>query len=150
MSPTEAITTARLVEANQDAIERFQFATIVMTYPPGACTLRAFQLHPQGIHWAAENRETRDRPIGFLDEFFYRIPIIITEVYNGWTMIPTDGEWNLNFRAMKLADMTDYTIDLGKPLRFYDQRHRPNHFLQFVTDLTNENVAAIDVDDNFQ
>jgi hypothetical protein len=51
---------------------------------------------------------------------------------------------------MKLADISDYTVDLGKPLRFYDQRHRPNHFLQFVTDLTSENVAAIDVDDNFQ
>jgi hypothetical protein len=39
---------------------------------------------------------------------------------------------------------------LGNPLRFYDQKHRPNHFLQFVSDLTAESAVALDVDDNFQ
>jgi pre-mRNA-processing factor 8 len=150
MTPGDAVSAAVVCQANDDRVDPLEFTSIVLSYPPGACSLRGFRLNPAGWEWGAAHVEMRDRPIGFQDDFFFGLPIIITEVYNGWFLIPADVDWNLNFQSMRLTDIETYEVDLGKPLRFYDQRHRPNHFLQFVNDLTDTPHNAIDVDDNFQ
>jgi pre-mRNA-processing factor 8 len=149
MTPIDGITATVLCQANEDKINPMEFASVVLSYPPGACSIRGFRLNPTGLEWGTAHAETRDRPIGFQDDFFFALPLIITEVYNGWFLIPSTVDWNLNFQSMKLTDIDAYEVDLGKPLRFYDQRHRPNHFLQFVNDLTNVQHTSLDVEDNF-
>lgn len=149
MTPTDAICTCSLIEANPEKIEKFQFSTIVVSYPPGSCTIRGFQLNASGLEWGITNKDTKDRPVGFEDSFFEKIPIVLTEAYNGWFMTPVDIPWNLNFQALKLADHPTYEIELGHPLPFFDQSYRQNHFLKFVEDLTKQDNMPIDVEDNF-
>lgn len=147
MTPPDAILSGLFCDVNSDVVDQFQFADIVISYTPGSCTIRGFQLNPDGMKWAADNSETRDRPVGFEDGFFTQIPVVIAESYSGWFMVPVGVEWNMNFQGLKLDDMDTYTVELGNPLPFYDPRHRPNHFLQFATDL--EAGTSIDYDDNF-
>ena len=147
MTPSDAITSTLFCDVNSDLLDQFQFADIVVSFTPGSCTIRGFQLNPDGMKWGSDNSETRDRPVGFEDSFFTQLPVVIAESYSGWFMVPVGVEWNMNFQGLKLDDMDSYDVELGHPAPFYDQRHRPNHFLQFATDM--EATASIDYEDNF-
>ena len=131
MSPAEAITAASILDKNKEVVnDSLNFTSIVISYPPGSCTIRAFRLTEDGLKWGTQNRETKDRAIGFEDVFFDKVPVVLTETYNGFFMIPQGIEWNLNFQSLKLLEHETYDVDLGTPLPFFDQRHRPNHFLK--------------------
>ena len=150
MSPAEAITAASILDKNKEVVnDSLNFTSIVISYPPGSCTIRAFRLTEDGLKWGTQNRETKDRAIGFEDVFFDKVPVVLTETYNGFFMIPQGIEWNLNFQSLKLLEHETYDVDLGTPLPFFDQRHRPNHFLKFVEDLIGEDTASIDIENNF-
>ena len=150
MSPAEAITAASILDKNKEVVnDSLNFTSIVISYPPGSCTIRAFRLTEDGLKWGTQNRETKDRAIGFEDVFFDKVPVVLTETYNGFFMIPQGIEWNLNFQSLKLLEHETYDVDLGTPLPFFDQRHRPNHFLKFVEDLIGEDAASIDIENNF-
>lgn len=150
MTPADAISTASLRDNNDNISDIFNFPSIVISFPPGSCTVRAFRLNEEGINWGSQNKDTKDRPVGFEDTFFDRLPCILTENYNGFFMIPTGIEWNLNFQPLKLTEHPDYNIELGTPLPYFDQKHRPNTFLQFVADMsTFEGNSSIDAENNF-
>ncbi|OHT05186.1 Pre-mRNA-processing-splicing factor 8 [Tritrichomonas foetus] len=150
MAPSDAITSSGITDKNSEVInDTYNFASIVISYPPGSCIVRGFRLNEEGQKWSSQNRETKDRSIGFEDSFFDRIPIILTETYNGFFMVPQGIEWNMNFQSLKLIDNKEYDVELGQPLPFYDQRHRPNHFLKFVEDLMTNDMSSIDYENNF-
>ena len=47
-------------------------------------------------------------------------------------MVPEDGRsWNYNFRGVEHSETMSYGVELGVPLEFYDETHRPNHFMNF-------------------
>ncbi|KAH0793339.1 pre-mRNA-processing-splicing factor 8A [Histomonas meleagridis] len=153
MSPNDAICATSIIsdpENEDEIIDKPLFSTIVISYPPGSCVIRGFQLNEPGYEWGINNKDTKDRPVGFEDTFFHRIPIVLTENYSGWFMVPSGVEWNLNFMSLKLANSPNYEIELGHPLPFFSQEHRPNHFLKFVEELTQDDNNGIDVENNFE
>ena len=47
------------------------------------------------------------------------------------------GGWNYNFRGVELSVGMEYELVRSVPENFYDEQHRPNHFLNFAhSDLT--------------
>ena len=42
------------------------------------------------------------------------------------------GGWNYNFRGVELSVSMQFDVVRGIPEAFYDELHRPNHFLQFA------------------
>jgi pre-mRNA-processing factor 8 len=141
MAPQDAINFTSICDINA--------ASIVISYVPGACCVRGYQLEPAGFEWALQNRETRDRPIGWDDEFYRQVPVLITESYQGWFMVPLGIDWNLNFRPLQIGEIDVYEIELGIPRNFFDQRFRANHFLQFATEMVGEEDGGVEVEDVF-
>uniref|UniRef100_B9GFN3 PROCT domain-containing protein n=1 Tax=Populus trichocarpa TaxID=3694 RepID=B9GFN3_POPTR len=44
--------------------------------------------------------------------------------------VPDNGPWNHNFMGVKLTVSMKYGIKLGTPRDYYDEDHRPTHFLE--------------------
>jgi pre-mRNA-processing factor 8 len=146
ISPQYAISLASVFDVN--SLQK-RFGDVVVSYVPGACSIRNFELSPQGVEWGLQNKDTKDRNVGWDDEFGKDAPILISEVYQGFWMIPVGVEWNLNFRSLQVDELSSVDVELGVPRPFYDQRHRPNHFLHFVEALQNEEQGAVDSEDRF-
>ncbi|KAJ3331143.1 hypothetical protein HDU93_009920 [Gonapodya sp. JEL0774] len=48
-------------------------------------------------------------------------------------MVPDgDGIWNYNFMGAKWRQDMRYSLKLDLPLEFYNELHRPAHFLNFA------------------
>ena len=47
--------------------------------------------------------------------------------------------WNYNFQGVKHSPGMKYGLQLAPPLPFYDEAHRPSHFLTFA----GESAAAV-------
>jgi pre-mRNA-processing factor 8 len=146
MPPQDAITCAVMADWTDPGI----FANFAISYIPGACSLRGYHLEAPGLEWALQNKEMRDRPIGWDDEFYRQVPLLITETYQGWFMVPSGVDWNLNFRSLQLGELKTFEVELGIPRPFFDQRFRANHFLQFISDTEGEDHGSVDVEDRFQ
>jgi len=66
--------------------------------------------------------------------FFEKIEMWLAERYLGYFLLPKDGIWNyflLNMNKYLSQDNRSYDLELGNPLEFYHQKHRPGHFLQW-------------------
>jgi pre-mRNA-processing factor 8 len=141
LNPQDTITTASLLQDRDDF-----FSIIIISYPPDGCSIRGFTLLSEGLEWGKQNIGTKDRPIDYLDTFYINIPILLSESYGGWFMIPKGVEWNLNFIRTKLSKIHEYEVEVGNPSQFYDQSFRPNHFLRFIQEAT---PFSIDAEDPF-
>ena len=67
-------------------------------------------------------------------------------------MAPSDGVWNYSFNGVQHSKTMKYSLALRNPLPFYDERHRPSHFINFATmeDAEgDEDLADADVEDFF-
>jgi pre-mRNA-processing factor 8 len=64
-------------------------------------------------------------------------------------MVPDDSVWNYNFMGVKHSGGMEYDVKLDVPKEFYNEIHRPSHFLTFTQADEVENAAEADVDDNF-
>lgn len=51
----------------------------------------------------------------------------------GFYMVPDAGSWNFNFSGIKWSANMTYGLRLANPSAFYDEVHRPTHFLEFST-----------------
>ena len=57
---------------------------------------------------------------------------MLSDRLQGFFMVPEDGRsWNYNFRGVEHNESMSYGVELGVPLSFYDETHRPNHFMNF-------------------
>ncbi|KAJ2393526.1 pre-mRNA-splicing factor 8, partial [Coemansia sp. RSA 2611] len=126
--------------------------TIVMTcaFTPGSCTLTAYKLTPPGFEWGRENKDMASaQPEGFTMACFERVQMLLSDRFMGFFMVPEDnGVWNYNFMGpAHRADMS-YGLQLDVPRDFYDEMHRPSHFMSFAGIETSA-VDVADVEDEF-
>ncbi|PVU91485.1 hypothetical protein BB561_004382 [Smittium simulii] len=78
---------------------------------------------------------------------FERVQLLLSDRFNGFFMVPNDGGiWNYNFMGPSHSPSMTYGLSLDIPLSFYDQRHRPNHFINF-TEIESPNDEA-DLEDD--
>ena len=50
----------------------------------------------------------------------------------GFYMVPDGAPWNYNFQGVKHSPGMAFSVKLANPKPFYDEAHRPNHFLDFA------------------
>lgn len=111
-------------------------AAIVLTcsFTPASCTLCAWRPTAEGIQWGAANRTRPGEPDppGFGQNLFEKQALMLSDRLHGFFMVPEDGRsWNYNFRGVEHNETMSYGVELGVPLAFYDETHRPNHFVGF-------------------
>lgn len=62
--------------------------------------------------------------------------------------IPDNGPWNYNFMGVKHTPSMKYGVKLGTPREYYNEDHRPTHFLEF-SNLEEGETAEGDREDAF-
>ncbi|KAJ2850731.1 pre-mRNA-splicing factor 8, partial [Coemansia erecta] len=127
--------------------------TIVMTcaFTPGSCSLTAYKLTPTGFEWGRENQNmSMANPEGFSPACFERVQMLLSDRFMGFFMVPEDnGVWNYNFMGpAHRADMS-YGLQLDVPREFFDEMHRPSHFINFA-DLEGDAGDEVDLEDEFE
>ncbi|BBH00041.1 Pre-mRNA-processing-splicing factor [Prunus dulcis] len=104
-------------------------------FTPGSCSLTAYKLAPPGYKWGRQvNKQGSEgdiTPQGYLPTHYEKVQMLLSDRFLGFFMIPDIGSWNYNFMGTKLTSGMKYDIKLGIRKEYYDQDHRPTHFLQF-------------------
>ncbi|OMJ15120.1 Pre-mRNA-processing-splicing factor 8 [Smittium culicis] len=79
---------------------------------------------------------------------YERVQLLLSDRFNGFFMVPNDGGiWNYNFMGPSHRPDMTFGLSLDVPLSFYDQKHRPSHFLNFA-EIESPNDEA-DLEDQF-
>merc|ERR1712187_1106456 len=102
----------------------------------GAVSMGGFRLLPKGYDGARlmykrdleENAAIED-----FSQFYENVQIELSSSYKGFFMLPSIGSWNYNFMGHKYKNKVDCDITIGNPRTYYDDEHRPLHFLDFGT-----------------
>jgi len=69
--------------------------------------------------------------------------MLLSDIFLGFFMVPEGGIWNYNFMGVKHNLSMKYNLTLDHPKEFYDEAHRPSHFLQFAQiDSSTENEGG--------
>lgn len=70
---------------------------------------------------------------GYVPTHFERVQLLLSDRFMGFYMVPDAGSWNFNFAGIKWSANMTYGLRLANPSAFYDEVHRPTHFLEFST-----------------
>jgi pre-mRNA-processing factor 8 len=126
--------------------------TVIITcsFTPGSCSLSAYKLTPSGFEWGRQHKDNLNDATGYSPAHYERVQMLLSNKFLGFFMVPTTKLWNYNFMGVKHSQGMEYSIDLGIPIDFYNEMHRPSHFLTFANmEEAAANVADVDVDDLF-
>ena len=115
---------------------------ITCAFTPGSCSLTAYKLTPQGYEWGKSSRSEASSPT-----HYERVQILLSDRFLGFFMVPSDDVWNYNFMGVQHSLTMNYELKLATPLSFYDEKHRPYHFLNFAA--MDRGGDAADVEDPF-
>ena len=154
LEPSDATICASIVSSNQEksfSVDPDTFATIVVSFPTGGCTLRGFTMNRGGYEWAATKVGDTDNNKGYEDSYASKLRVVLNSNYSGWFMVPEKYGWNFYFDTFPLESITDYSICVNNPQPFYDPKFRPLHFTQFAAKFNEDegNEFGLDFDDNF-
>ncbi|KAI7735157.1 hypothetical protein M8C21_005911, partial [Ambrosia artemisiifolia] len=124
--------------------------SIILTcsFTPGSCSLTAYKLTATGYEWGRANKDTGNSPHGYLPTHYEKVPMLLSDRFSGFYMVPDNGPWNYNFMGVKHTVSMTYGLKLGTPCEYYHQDHRPTHFLEF-SNMEEGNVAEGDCEDAF-
>lgn len=152
LSPQDVTTHARVLArtADKPKVRWDGEKTIVMTcaFTPGSCSMSAYKLTPAGFEWGKENMDmTSASPEGFTPASFERVQMLLSDRFMGFFMVPEDnGVWNYNFMGPAHRAGMSYGLQLDIPREFYDELHRPSHFINFG-DLGTNAEDGVDLED---
>jgi pre-mRNA-processing factor 8 len=151
LAPQDAAMHAGFCEDNADW-DGDRTVTMTCAFTPGSCSLTAYKLTSEGFEWGKENRGKGAELAGmqgYTTAHFERTQLLLSDRFMGFFMVPSDDVWNYNFMGVKHSSSMEYSLKLGIPLEFYNETHRPNHFLTFANMEDEAGVEDADIDDNF-
>jgi len=125
--------------------------TVILTcsFTPGSVSLGAYKLTPQGFEWGRQNRDKENDDFkGYVPTFYEKLPLILSEKFFGFFMVPDIGSWNYNF-GMKFDSTLKFGITLGIPKEYYHEEHRPSHYLNF-SEMEQQDEEGGDNEDYFE
>jgi pre-mRNA-processing factor 8 len=71
-------------------------------------------------------------PRGYGPSLYERVPMLLSDRFSGFFMVPEDGVWNYSFAGVRHAAGMRYALRPGVPAGFFDERHRAEHFVSFA------------------
>ena len=147
MAPADVTMHAKLLESATDWNAE-SAVVITCSFTPGSCSLTSYRLTNAGYEWGKQNKDVSPNPAGYLPSHYEKVQMLLSDRFYGFYMVPDEGSWNYNFMGVRHSAGMKYGLQVGNPLPFYHEQHRPAHFLNF-TDLDESSAVAVDVDDNF-
>jgi pre-mRNA-processing factor 8 len=150
LAPLDVITHAKIISESK-TWDAEKTITITCSFTPGSCSLTAYQLTASGLEWGKSNKDSGNNVQGYLPTHYKKVQMLLSERFLGFYMVPDAGSWNYNFMGMKHSPAMKYGLKLENPKEFYNEAHRPGHFLKFATlEATAEDEMATDREDHFQ
>jgi len=135
LSPADAVAHARAL-ASPAGAAWVPDAAVVMTvsFTPGSVSLAAYHLTGAGLEWARGAKDAAaGGPLpGYSPAFAEKAQLLLSDRFMGFFLTPAGGVWNYNLMGIKFAPSAKYPLALAPPLEFYNERHRPAHFLNFA------------------
>ncbi|KAL1636256.1 pre-mRNA-splicing factor 8 [Neofusicoccum ribis] len=133
MSPMDVTQHARLM--NTHASWDKKTVTMTVSFTPGSVSLAAWALTPNGYKWGAENKDTQsEQPAGFSTNMGDKCQLLLSDKIRGYFLVPETGVWNYSFMGSGFGAVEKKAVDvkLDTPKAFYDDIHRPLHFMSFA------------------
>ncbi len=152
MAPSDVITHAKLLSENTTWDPKSICVTVSL--PGASASLTAYRLTPGGFEWGRQNvnSEREQNYQGYKPSFYDRAPLLLSDRFLGFFMVPDVGSWNFNFMSVNHSVNMKYNLTLGIPKDFYNESHRPAHFLNFSemeSTATTEGGDNVDQEDLF-
>jgi len=143
LHPQDVIMHSKLL-ADNPAWDGDKTVCTTCSFTPGSCSLSSYKLTPDGYKWGRANRdrEQQSQFQGYLPTFYEKVPLILSDRFLGFFMVPDVGSWNYNFNGVKHYPQMAYGVNLGIPKEFYHEDHRQAHFLNFAEMEQQEKAAA--------
>jgi pre-mRNA-processing factor 8 len=140
LSPQDVAAFSSLIKTHQGAVSGTGPAPtlsscIVLTcsFTPGSASLTAYQVTAAGYEWGVRVKEPLHNPTGYSASFAVRLPLLLSDRFLGYYLVPDGVEWNFNFAGARWSAGMGYVMKLGVPKDFYHPMHRSGHFLKFVS-----------------
>ncbi|QPG77068.1 hypothetical protein FOA43_004466 [Brettanomyces nanus] len=120
--------------SSADQVAQVFPVALAVEFTPGSVTIAANTATTQGIQWAQANAASSGSsiaPEGYQDSFVKKSPLILTDNFKGFFLVPEMDVWNYSFVANAWSRDMKYGLKLDNPLPFYHELHRPIHFDAF-------------------
>jgi len=133
LPPQDVIQHSKLMANEDHGWDPSKVITITCSFTPGSCTLTAYRITPSGYDWGKQNRnkDLNAQFKNYLPSYYEKIQMLLSDRFLGFFMTPDIGSWNYNFMGHNFKSDMKYNVNLGNPLAFYHEQHRPTHFLKF-------------------
>ncbi|KAJ6244791.1 intein-containing pre-mRNA-processing-splicing factor 8 precursor [Anaeramoeba flamelloides] len=149
LSPYDTIMHSNILSENSSwKIENA--IVITSSFTPGSCYLNAYRLKKSGFQWGMKESElenTKNDFQGYSTSYYEKVQLFLSEKFLGFFMVPTDNCWNYNLMGSRHSQGMKYELKLGIPKTFYDEIHRPHHFLDFYS--KEESSQGFDLENYF-
>ena len=125
LAPQDVVAHAKIMAENK-SWDGEKTICLTCSFTPASCTLAAYKLTPAGFEWgkACKDENYKD----YTSTHCARVPLLLSDRFQGFYMVPSVGSWNYNFMGVKFQPNMKYSIKLDNPKEFYHELHRPVHF----------------------
>mmetsp|Transcript_19842 Transcript_19842/g.58838 ORF Transcript_19842/g.58838 Transcript_19842/m.58838 type:complete len:2310 (+) Transcript_19842:69-6998(+) len=147
LAPGDVIAHAGIMAEN-DGWDGEKTPIVTCSFTPGSCSLTAYKLTPSGFEWGKANRDAGANPQGYAPTHYEKVQMLLSDRFLGFFMTPEDDVWNYNFMGVQHSKSMKYDLKLANPVPFYDEIHRPYHFLNF-TNMDAMGMDEADVEDHY-
>jgi len=130
LSPQDVITHSRIMADNK-TWDGERTIVITCSFTPGSCSLTAYKLTANGFEWGRQNKDHTQNYQGYQPSFYEKVPLLLSDRFLGFYMVPDQGPWNYNFMGVKFSTAMKYGLKLENPKEFYNEAHRPVHFMNW-------------------
>lgn len=132
LAPQDVIKHARTMADNR-SWSGDKSIVLTVSFTPGSCSLAAYKLTPAGFEWGRKQDEAAAASAqGYNPTLFYeKVQMLLSDRFLGFYMTPLES-WNYNFIGVRFSQAMKYQLQLANPLDFYNEAHRPSHFLSWV------------------
>lgn len=111
-----------------------QASVISVAIASGNVTITSNRVTNNGLRWGVKYAKylgQADRLIHYSDDYRVSTPLILTEKFKGFTIVPEADIWNYTFMPNSWNKDLDYNLKIDQPLPFFHELHRPIHFDAF-------------------
>jgi pre-mRNA-processing factor 8 len=138
MAPQDCIAHAKMLQNNK-SWDGERCVVLTCSFTPGSCSLTAYKLTPKGYEWGIAAKDASN-PKDYKPTHYEKVQMLLSDRFMGFYMVPDVGSWNYNFMGVKHSPGMKYGLRLANPKEYYNEVHRPTHFLEFSTleDVQNE------------
>lgn len=132
LSPQDVVMFSNIVSENKGRWDIDVSIIVTCSFTPGSCSLFAYKITPSGYEWGKTNKNAGPALQNYLPSYYETVQMLLSDKFLGIFMVPEDnGCWNYNFMGAKHRPDMKYSLKIDVPRGFYDEVHRPNHFLNF-------------------